>query len=124
METYLRIYSNQQQDNWVSLLPMAQLAYNNKLLEATGTTPFFANHRQHPNLFTTSFPSIKAELAMITASKLKKVHEKAKENIKSAQRKAISYVNQKRKTAPQLKKSIPPYQKSTNLTAHQKVGSR
>ena len=52
METYLRIYCNQQQDNWVSLLPMAEIAYNNKLSEATGVTPFFANHGRHPNLFT------------------------------------------------------------------------
>jgi hypothetical protein len=93
METYLRIYSNQQQDNWVSLLPMAQLAYNNKLSKATGITLFFANHRQHLNLFTASFPSIRAELAMITANELKKVHEKAKENIELAQCKTISYVN-------------------------------
>jgi hypothetical protein len=75
------------------LLLIAQLVYNNKLLEATGTTLFFANYRQHLNLFTTSFLSIKAKLAIITASKLKKVHKKAKKNIKLAQHKAISYVN-------------------------------
>jgi hypothetical protein len=72
---------------------MAQLAYNNKLSKATGTTPFFANYGQHLNLFTTSFPSIRAKLAMIIANKLKKVHKKAKENIELAQRKTISYVN-------------------------------
>jgi hypothetical protein len=75
------------------LLPIAQLAYNNKLSKATGIMLFFANYRQHLNLFTASFLSIKAKLAIITASKLKKVHKKAKENIKLAQRKAISYVN-------------------------------
>jgi hypothetical protein len=75
------------------LLLIAQLVYNNKLSEATGTTLFFANYRQHPNLFTASFLSIEAKLAIITASKLKKVYKKAKENIELAQRKAISYVN-------------------------------
>jgi hypothetical protein len=52
IETYLQIYSNQQQDNWVLLLPIAQIAYNNKLLEATGVMLYFANYRRHLNLFT------------------------------------------------------------------------
>src|SRR5688500_15525072 len=75
METYLRLYSNQQQNNWVTLLPMAQLAYNNKLSEPTGVTPFYANHGKHPNLFTRMFPSQKTEQAIATADQLKKVHE-------------------------------------------------
>jgi hypothetical protein len=36
MKTYLKIYSDTKQDNWVSLLLMAQMAYNDKRLEATG----------------------------------------------------------------------------------------
>ena len=51
MKTYLKIYSNTGQNNWVSLLAMAQMAYNNKISEATGQTPYFANHGKHPNLF-------------------------------------------------------------------------
>jgi hypothetical protein len=38
-------------------LPIAQIAYNNKLSEAIGVTPFFANYRRHPNLFTRSLNS-------------------------------------------------------------------
>jgi transposase InsO family protein len=51
MKTYLKIYSNTSQDNWVSLLPIAQMAYNDKRSEATGQTPYFANHGRNPNLF-------------------------------------------------------------------------
>ena len=40
METYLRHYVNQKQDNWVSLLPMAQLAYNDKESATTRLSPF------------------------------------------------------------------------------------
>ena len=116
METYLRIYSNQQQDNWVSLLPMAQIAYNNKLSEATGTTPFFANHGRHPNLFTRSIDSnIQTESAIASVAALKDVHQKSLDNINRAQRRAISYVNQKRKTAPQLKKGDKVYLLTKNL---------
>jgi transposase InsO family protein len=116
METYLRTYSNQQQDNWVSLLPMAQIAYNNKLSEATGTTPFFANHGRHPNLFTRSLDSnIQTESAISSVQALKEVYEKSLENIAKAQSRAISYVNQKRKTAPQLKKGDKVYLLTKNL---------
>jgi hypothetical protein len=116
METYLRIYCNDQQDNWVSLLPMAQIAYNNKLSEATGVTPFFANHGRHPNLFTRSFDSnIQTESAIASVSKLKEIHEKSLENIAKAQSRAISYTNKKRKTAPLLKEGDKVYLLTKNL---------
>jgi transposase InsO family protein len=116
METYLRIYCNQQQDNWVSLLPMAQIAYNNKLSEATGVTPFFANHGRHPNLFTRSLDNnIQTDSAISSVEKLKEVHQKSLENIARAQSRAISYVNKKRKTAPLLKEGDKVYLLTKNL---------
>ena len=116
METYLRIYCNQQQDNWVSLLPMAQIAYNNKVSEATGYTPFFANHGRHPNLFTRNLDTnIQTETAISSVEKLKEVHKKSLENIAKAQARTISYVNQKRKTAPQLKEGDKVYLLTKNL---------
>ena len=115
MKTYLRIYSNLKQNNWVSLLPMAQLAYNNKLSESTGQTPFYANHGKHPNLFTRTLPSRKTELAMKTAEELKDVHEQLRLNLETAQRKSISYVNKKRKMAPQLKRGDKVYLKTQDL---------
>lgn len=116
METYLRIYCNQQQDNWVSLLPIAQIAYNNKLSEATGATPFFANHGRHPNLFTRSFDSnIQTESAISSVDKLKEVHKKSLDNIAKAQSRAISYVNKKRKMAPLLREGDKVYLLTKNL---------
>jgi transposase InsO family protein len=115
MKAYLRIYVNEQQNNWVSLLPMAQMAYNNKLSESTGQTPFYANHGRHPNLFTRTFPSQKTEAAIATADELKTVHESLKATLEKAQRQSISYVNKKRKTAPQLKKGDKVYLLTKNL---------
>ena len=40
LETYLRIFVNDQQDNWASLLPLAEFAYNNNKHSATGMSPF------------------------------------------------------------------------------------
>jgi hypothetical protein len=44
VEQFLRCYLNYRQDNWVPLLPIAQLAYNTSIHSATGMTPFMANH--------------------------------------------------------------------------------
>jgi hypothetical protein len=54
---------------------MAQLAYNNKLLELTKMTPFFANYGRNPNLFKRTLPGPKAEAAMATAEELQEVHK-------------------------------------------------
>ena len=48
LEQYLQIYCNYQQDNWHSLLPIAEFCYNSTLSSTTGVTPFFANKGYHP----------------------------------------------------------------------------
>ena len=50
LEQYLRVYCNYQQDNWSSLLPLAEFAHNNAPSATTGISPFFANKGYHPNL--------------------------------------------------------------------------
>jgi hypothetical protein len=50
LEQYLRTFCNFQQDNWSSLLPLAEFAYNNALNETTGISPFFANKGLPPEL--------------------------------------------------------------------------
>src|SRR6266545_6423835 len=50
LEQYLRAYCNYQQDNWSTLLPLAEFAYNNVPSETTGVSPFFANKGYHLNL--------------------------------------------------------------------------
>ena len=50
LEKYLHIFCNYQQDNWYTLLPLVEFAYNNALSATTGISPFFANKGYHPNL--------------------------------------------------------------------------
>src|SRR3979490_1599592 len=50
LEQYLCVYCNYQQDNWASLLPLAEFTYNNAPSATTGILPFFANKSYHPNL--------------------------------------------------------------------------
>ena len=50
LEQYLQIFCNYQQDNWSSLLPLGEFAYNNAPMASTGVSLFFANKGYHPNI--------------------------------------------------------------------------
>src|SRR5260221_5895744 len=47
LEQYLWGYMNYQQDDWATLLLMAEFAYNNATNATTGVSPFFANKGYH-----------------------------------------------------------------------------
>ncbi|SLM40434.1 reverse transcriptase domain protein [Lasallia pustulata] len=49
LEQYLRCYVNYEQNNWVSMLPTAQFAFNNAP-GPTGISPFYANYGKHPEI--------------------------------------------------------------------------
>ena len=48
IETYLRAFVNHEQDNLVSLLPMAEFTYNNSVTMGNRMSPFYANYGCHP----------------------------------------------------------------------------
>ncbi|USP73296.1 Reverse Transcriptase [Curvularia clavata] len=48
LEQYLRFYANKLQDNWVELLPTAQLAYNSSRSATTKYSPHYANYGYEP----------------------------------------------------------------------------
>lgn len=115
LKQYLRTYCNYQQNNWVSLLPMAQVAYNNKKSETTGVTPFYAYHGKHPNLFERNFPNTKAEAALRSVQEMQELHQKMRENMEKTQYQQIENVNKRRKMAPQLKEGDKVYLLTKNL---------
>ena len=47
VEVFFRVFVNYDQDNWVALLPMAELAINNRNAASTGVSPFFLAHGYH-----------------------------------------------------------------------------
>ena len=97
------------------------MAYNNKESATTGITPYYANHGKHPHLFDQVLPTaINTEEATKTAEIMKETHEELRENLEKSQRQTISYVNKKRKTAPQLKKGDKAYLLTKNLRTQKK----
>ncbi|KAK9399666.1 PEG10: Retrotransposon-derived protein PEG10 [Crotalus adamanteus] len=54
LEQYLCCYVNQQQNNWVDYLAVAEFAFNNSQHTSTQMTPFLANVGYHPRFFPLS----------------------------------------------------------------------
>jgi len=48
IEAYLRVFVSKEQDNWVSLIRMAEFAYNNSTTTGNSMSPFYTNYGFHP----------------------------------------------------------------------------
>ena len=94
---------------------MAQLAYNDKLSQTIGLTPFFANYGKNPNSFLQPREGPNAEKALVKAEELKKVHNQLTETIKETNEKVRQQANKSRKDGPQLKKGDKVYLLTRNL---------
>ena len=47
LEKYLRLFVNEQQDDWDELLPLVEFQYNNHMHSATQQTPFMLDTGRH-----------------------------------------------------------------------------
>ena len=47
LETYLRIFTSFQQEDWTFQLPIAMMALNSRVSQSTGLLPFFMIHGYH-----------------------------------------------------------------------------
>jgi hypothetical protein len=104
LEQYLRSYVNQQQDNWVELLPLAQFAYNSAKSEATHTSPFFANYGYEPEAYRQPCRDKEmAEQATLVVEKLRGLHEQLATDIEFNNFRSATYANRKRSMGPPLK---------------------
>src|SRR5579875_774520 len=86
LEQYIRIYCSYQQDDWASLLPMAEFAYNNAPNASTGVTPFYANKGYHPNISVRPKIDIRSDQAQDFVVNLDELHSFLREEITNAQK--------------------------------------
>ena len=50
LEQYLRLFTNQRQDNWTGLLPLVEFQYNNHIHFSTQHSPFLLDTGQEPHM--------------------------------------------------------------------------
>src|SRR5260221_13999190 len=111
LEQYLWTYTNYQQDDWATLLPMAEFAYNNATNAMMGVSPFFANKGYHPEF--TADPqanTLLAEVQMFMAD-LECIQVELKENIAQAQERYQKNADKHRAETPKLEVSNQAYVK-------------
>ena len=103
LEQYLQVFCNYQQDNWSSLLPLAEFAYNNAPNDSTGVSPFFANKGYHPQLAIHPERNVASARAREYAVDLGDLHEFLKDNIRQAQVRYQKSADANRLPAPDYK---------------------
>jgi Reverse transcriptase (RNA-dependent DNA polymerase)/RNase H-like domain found in reverse transcriptase/Integrase zinc binding domain/Chromo (CHRromatin Organisation MOdifier) domain/Integrase core domain len=102
LECYLRCYVNYHQDNWASLLPAAQFAYNNSVHSATGKRPTEMTRKYVPTIRrrVAGDPPLERgenQDARQRAENLQDSEEEARELWRQASESAAKYYNNKHK---------------------------
>jgi len=101
IEAYLHVFVSKEQDNWASLLPMAEFAYNNSVITGNGVTPFYANYRFHPA--TLDPPNHEEPLnpaSTVYGHWMQTVHNESRNRLEVAQERMRRYNDPARKEAP------------------------
>ena len=79
LEQFIRLFVNECQDNWNSLIPLAEFAYNNHVHSSTQQTPFFLDTGRHPRMgFELHQPRSKVEAVNEFTDRMKATLEEAK----------------------------------------------
>ena len=86
LKQYLWMYINFQQDNWSTLLSLAEFAYNNTPHTTTGISPFYANKGYNLVISIHSDRDITSARAWDFVTNLDELHQVLWENISEAQK--------------------------------------
>lgn len=100
IEAYLRSFVNQNQDNWKSLIPTMEFAYNSAPHSSTGMSPFYANRGYHPASQYPSSDHPKNPASRLYVHWMKGIHEEAREALQEARERMKKYANKRRRNAP------------------------
>ena len=100
LKTYLRVFTNYLQDNWVDLLLLAEHAYNASSNFITKRSFFFVNQERenHSYQLMNQHSKDKSINANEMTKKLQTLYEAMKKELTQAQNKQIYWYNQKRKS--------------------------
>jgi len=104
LEQYLRSYCSYQQDDWVSLLPFAEHAYNTSMSESTKASPFEINYGFSPQTQWSGIVSDNKGIhpdSELVVKDWEGTWQEIRETIKQAQERHPIWHDQKRQPAPE-----------------------
>ncbi|KAI7950664.1 hypothetical protein MJO29_009338 [Puccinia striiformis f. sp. tritici] len=102
IETFLRHFVSDRQDDWYHLLPIAELVFNNSVSASTGFSPFFSQYAFHPRINALSDGST-VPAAEQFVSRLNEVQLTLQDNMKHAKEIQRKYFDQRTREAPVYK---------------------
>ena len=100
IEAYLCLFTNHEQNDWVSLLPIAEFAYNNSVTTGTGLSPFYANYGFNPNATNPAAVNILNPASKVYAHWMHTVHDEARKGLETAQERMHRYADPSYKEGP------------------------
>jgi len=104
LEQYLRLFTNQRQDDWVGLLPFAEFQYNNQVHSSTQHPPFLLDTRHVPRMgFELDQPRSCVESVNEFRDRMRDTLEEAKAALAKSKDDMMLYYNQKQTPAPEFK---------------------
>ena len=102
LEQILCTFCSYLQDDWSSLLPLAEFAFNNAVNDTTSVSPFFTNKGYHPNLSVSLDKEITSHWAREFTTNLDELHSQVKETIAKAQQHYQVAADRQRIPAPEF----------------------
>ena len=104
IESYLRFYCNYEQNDWASMLAMAEYAYNNSKHLSTKISPFYANYGFEPRTTWPTEIQCRNPASELYRHYMTSIHTKLKERLSEATESMKRNYNKKTK-------SIEPFEK-------------
>ncbi|CAJ0968825.1 unnamed protein product, partial [Ranitomeya imitator] len=103
LETYLRCFVSADQDDWVSFLPLAEFALNNRASSVTLVSPFFCNSGFHPRFSSGQVESSDCPGVDTVVDRLQQIWTHVVDNLTLSQEKAQRFANRHRCVGPRLR---------------------
>jgi len=117
MEQYVRLFTNERQDNWDELLPLAEFSYNNHVHSATQHTPFVLDTGRNPRMgFEPNVEPSRNEAVNEFVDRMKSTLEEAKSALRKSKDDMARYYNRRRDPTPIYEPGDRVYLDSTDIS--------
>ena len=105
MKQYFKYYINYRQNDWIQLLLIAQLIFNNAITKIISVSLFFANYEFESKTFKKPRKFVEiAQKTIIQIKQLTLLHKELQKNIQFLVKRFVLYVNKKKDKDFTLKK--------------------